>query len=240
LPSPGTFQRKRTYKKVTVAAVEKGHAVHLDGAPLRTPLGGALVLPTRALAQAVAAEWAEQETAIDVERLRLTRIAATALDRVARRRAEMCKEVAAYAETDLLCHRADGPQALIERQQATWQPLLDWLASEFDAPLAATRGVIAQRQPAASLAALSRAVEAFGDWELAALSLAVGAAGSLVIGLALARGRVDVEAAFAAAELDATYQIEQWGEDAEAARRRAAVHADLAAAARFLALLRQD
>ena len=127
---------------------------------------------------------------------------------------------------------------LVERQNALWQPLLDWAARELDAPLDTTTGTLAVAQPEDSLTALRRAVEAHDDMPLAALAAAVKSAGSLVIGLALSHGRLDPEAAFEAAELDASTQIEIWGEDPEATRRRAAVRGELDTAARFLALLR--
>jgi chaperone required for assembly of F1-ATPase len=148
-------------------------------------------------------------------------------------------ELVAYAETEMLCHRADSPARLVARQEAAWQPLLDWLHARFDAPLAITHGVLAHKQLPASLATLTRALERLDDFRLAALSLAATTSGSLVIGLALIDGHIDTAAAFDAAELDATYQIEEWGEDAEATARRAEVREDLETAARFVALLMQ-
>ena len=123
------------------------------------------------------------------------------------------------------------------RQNAVWQPLLDWLALRFDAPLTVTSGIHVRPHPPASLAALRRALEQSDDWRLAGLAMTTGIAGSLVIGLALAEGRLDADGAFEAAELDASFQIERWGEDAEAMARRAEIRAELAAAGRFLGLL---
>ena len=148
------------------------------------------------------------------------------------------RQVADYAGTDLVCYRAARPPALAARQQAVWQPLIDWANERYEAPLAVTTGVIPARQPAASLIAFAGAVAAHDDFALTALYSATAACGSLVIALALLGGHLDAAAAFAAAQLDESFQIEAWGEDAEQAERRAALAADIAAAAQFMALLR--
>lgn len=214
--------------------------IELDGRPVKTPGRALLLLPNRPLAQAVAAEWAAQSETIKPQSMPCMSLACTAIDLIAPRRAEAVAEIAAYGETDLVCYRADHPPELVVRQTATWQPLLDWAALTFDAPLVVTTGVLHKEQPAAAVAALGRAVEAQDDLSLAALATAVKAAGSLIIGLALQGGRLDAKAAFAAAELDALFQTEIWGEDPEAARQRAGVRAELEAAERFLALLRSQ
>ena len=234
-PDPGL--RKRVYKEARAAPAEGGFEVRLDGRTLRTPAGSRLVLPAEALATAIATEWQAQSDKVNPETMPMMSIACTAIDRVAPQRAEIVTEILRFAETDLLCYQAEAPPALVQRQTEFWQPLLDWAARELDAPLRSTSGILAVDQPADSLAALRRAVEALDDLTLAALSLAVAAAGSLIIGLALLRGRLDPEGAFTAAELDASYQIELWGDDLEATRRRANCRADLEAAARFAALL---
>ncbi|MGQ0664422.1 MAG: ATP12 family protein [Pseudomonadota bacterium] len=231
---------RRTYKTVGVAAAPGGFGIRLDDKPLRTPTGTEIVAPTRALAEALAAEWAAQGPRVDVHRLALTRIAGAALDIAAADRRQAVAELLVWAETELVCHRASEPPALVARQQAVWDPLLDWLARRFGARLSVSAGVRARPQPAASLAALSAALDNSDAWRLAGIGAAAGAAGSLVVALALAEGRLDAEGAFAAAELDASFQIEAWGEDREATARRAGVLADLAAATRFLALCRSE
>ncbi len=229
--------RKRVYKEARAAAAEDGFEVQLDGRTLRTPAGIRLALPAEALAVAIAAEWQAQGDTINPETMPMMSLACTALDRVTGQRNQIIEEILRFAETDLLCHRADTPAELVRRQAETWQPLLDWAALDLKAPLQATTGILAVAQPPESLAALRRAVEALDDLALTALSVAVSAGGSLVIGLALLRGRLDPEAAFEAAELDASYQIELWGEYPEATRRRAVCRADLFAAARFAGLI---
>jgi chaperone required for assembly of F1-ATPase len=167
----------------------------------------------------------------------LTRLAATAIDRTAAQRDLVVAETANFAGTDLLCYRADHPPALAARQQAIWQPLIDWTALRYDAALAVTTGIVPAPQSPAALRAFTAIVAAQDDFRLTALHTLTAASGSLVIALALFEGRLDAEAAFVAAQLDETFQIETWGEDAEADARRQALAADIAAAARFIALL---
>jgi len=228
---------KRFYRDATVTEGEHGFGIALDGKPVRTPAKHALAVPSRALAEAIAAEWQAQGERVDPRTLPLTRLASIALDLVAPRRAQVVAEVAKYAGTDLVCYRAEEPAELRARQQATWQPLIDWAAERFDAPLGVTSGVLPVAQPPATLAAFAAAVGAYDTHRLAALHLATAALGSLVLALALAEGRLDPESAFAAAHLDESFQIERWGEDPEQTKRRAGLKEDIALAARFVALL---
>ncbi|MGF1610023.1 MAG: ATP12 family chaperone protein [Kiloniellales bacterium] len=237
--SPGPMgPMKRFYREAVAVADGAGCRIELDRRPLHTPGRALLLLPSRRLAEAIAEEWAAQDKVIAPQSMPLMALACTATDLVAPRRAETVGELAAYGESDLICYRAEQPEALVRRQAELWQPLLDWAALAFDAPLLVTSGIVPRDQPPQALAALHRAVEAHDDLALAALAAAVRAAGSLVIGLALSHGRLDAAAAFADAELDASYQMEIWGEDHEALQRRALVKAELQAAERFLALLR--
>lgn len=230
---------RRFYKTATAceaAEAQSAFAVLLDGKPVKTPARRALILPCRALAEAIAEEWQRQEEEIRPQAMPLMSLACSALDLIPECRAQEIGELTAYGETELLCYRAEYPADLVERQAATWQPLLDWAARQLDAPLQPVAGIRTQPQPEASLAALRRAIEAHDDLQLAALSLAVRSSGSLVIGLALSRGVLTPEEAFEAAELESSYQIESWGEDAESEKRRDGVRQDLDAAARLFAL----
>ena len=229
-------------REIRIEPAPAGLAIIVDGRPLRTPQGVEVVVPTRALAEGLAAELGAPGAQAGPGKLRaeampLMGMASTALDRISRHRADIEGQLLAYAETELLCHRAERPPELVARQRAVWQPLLDWLALRHDALLAATTGVLAKPQSPASLEALRMVIAGFDVWRLTGVSVAVAASGSLVIGLALADGRVDAAQAFEASELDASYQIEQWGEDWEATQRRAGVRADLELAARFFGLL---
>jgi chaperone required for assembly of F1-ATPase len=229
---------KRFYRAAGVQPEGGVFRVVLDGRPALTPAKRALALPRHAAAEAVAAEWQSQGEEFEPAALRLTRLANTALDRVAGNRPAVVAEVTRFAATDLVCYRAAEPAELVRRQAETWQPLLEWTGQRYGARLAVTMGVVPAAQPPEALAALSRAVEDYDDFALTALHAATAAAGSLVIGLALAEGQIDSEAAFAAACLDEHFQTELWGVDAEAEERRAALKADIEAASLFLALLR--
>jgi chaperone required for assembly of F1-ATPase len=229
---------KRFYRLVEAAPAAGGYGVFLDGRPVKTPAKQGLAVPSAALAAAIAAEWDAQQGDIRPAEMPLTRLASTGIDRVAPQRQLMVQQIADYAATDLVCYRAAHPPELAVRQHAVWQPLLDWAVLRYDAPLEITAGVIPKPQPAASLRAFVAAVAEQDDFALAALHLTAGACGSLVIALALIEGQIDAAEAFAASQLDESFQIEAWGEDQEQARRRRALADDIAAAARFLSLLR--
>jgi chaperone required for assembly of F1-ATPase len=228
---------KRVYEEVTARPVAGGWGIALDGRPMRTPSKNGLVVPSQKLASAIAAEWDAQRDEIRPATMPLTRLAATAIDRTAPLRDRVIDEIAGYAGTDLVCYRADHPPALAARQQAAWQPLIDWATWRYDAALAVTCGVIPTRQSPAALKAFAAAVAAQDDFRLTALHALTAACGSLVIALAVLEGRLEPEEAFAASQLDETFQIEAWGEDPEAAARRQGLAGDIASAARFVELL---
>ncbi len=229
---------KRFYREASVAPAAAGFRLMLDGRPARTPAKNPLVLPARAAAQAVAAEWAAQPDEFDPAGMRLTRLANTAIDRVTPNREAVLAEVARFAQTDLVCYRAEAPADLAARQHEAWHGLVEWAEERFGARLRVTAGVLPTPQPDAALSALRDAIRAYDNFALTALHAATAAAGSLVIGLALGEGRIDAEGAFEASCLDELFQAARWGEDAEAAVRRVGLRADIAAASRFLALLR--
>jgi chaperone required for assembly of F1-ATPase len=229
---------KRLYKKAGTVPAAGGHSVTLDGRLAKTPGKHDLNVQSSALALAVAAEWDAQQEEIRPATMPLTRLAGATIDRDAVQREAIVRQVADYAGTDLVCYRAAHPPALAARQQAVWQPLIQWAAERYAAPLVVTAGVIPASQPKESLEAFAAAVAAQDDFALTALHAATAACGSLIIALALLEGRLDAAAAFAVSQLDEGFQIEAWGEDAEQAGRRAALAADIAAAAQFLALRR--
>jgi len=228
---------KRFFKVAAPAESAGGHTILLDGKPLRTPAKAPLIVRSKALAEAIAAEWQIQGETITAATLPLTRLAGTAIDLVAQRRDRIVDEITKYAETDLVCYRAEELSEIAVRQNRAWQKHLDWASGRY-APLAVTAGVTPVTQTPDSLEAYRRAIAAYDDMTLAALHLATTTLGSLVLALALIEGRLDAEEAFAAAELDHTFQIERWGADAEAMARRAGIRADVALAARFAALHR--
>jgi len=224
-----TRTMSRFYRRSEAHAVDDGYAVVLDERTVKTPQSRApLVVPTRELAEAAAAEWAAQGETVDPSTMPVTAIASTALD-LDPHRDDLVTAIARHGETDPVCYWVTEPVRLREWQQAHWQPLLDWLALTHDARLNVTTGLLPIDQPPDATKALTDAVAALDRFTLAALSSAVAATNSLVIGLALIDRRLVADSAFTAAELEATYQIEQWGEDAEVAERRTRVHADLRA-----------
>jgi len=222
---------KRFWKAAMVEAVEGGFTVKLDGRAVKTPAKAALIVPTRAMAEAVAAEWQAQGEKIDPGTMPVTRSANAALDKVAAQKAEVAELIAAYGETDLLCYRAEAPEELAALQSAAWDRWLDWAAHRFDARLTVTLGVVPIAQPDPAMAALSARVAACDIWELAALHDLVGITGSLVLGLAVAEGALSAENAWSASRIDEDWQIVQWGEDEEAAelaalKKQALLHAE--------------
>jgi chaperone required for assembly of F1-ATPase len=225
---------KRFYRQASAAA--EG-AVLLDGKPVKTPGRRPLLLPTAALAEAVADEWNAQGETVDLRAMRLTGLANAAIDRIAPDVDAFAEGLARYAQTDLLCYRAEAPAPLVERQADHWDPILAWGRRRYDIDFDVTTGIIHKRQPKATVDRLGQAVRARSPFELAALSPLVTISGSLLIALALAERAIGLDAAWAAASLDEQWQAEQWGEDAEAARAVAARRADFEAAARFLSLI---
>lgn len=208
--------RKRFWKDAESRAVEGGFGVFLDGRPLRTPAKAPLVVPTFALAEAIAAEWAAQEDRINPQQMPATRAANAAIDKVQGQKEEVSRLVAAYGETDLICHRAEAPKELVARQAAAWDPLVQWAADVLGARLEVTTGVMHRPQPPESLAIFAARLDALDAFELTALHDLVAMSGSLVIGLAAEAGFLPPEDLWRRSRIDEDWQAEQWGEDAEA------------------------
>ena len=228
---------KRFYKEAGVAEAETSFGIELDGRPVRTPGRASLEVPTRALAEAIACEWNGQGDKIDPRSMPLTGLANAAIDRIAPETESFARSLAVYGESDLLCYRAETPQALVTRQAETWDPLLAWARRRFDVDFEIVCGIIHRPQHDMTLRQLSQAVAARGPFELAGLSPLVTVSGSLLVALALAEGAVDLETAWAAATLDEAWQIEQWGEDEEARKALEGRRRDFDAGYRFLRLL---
>lgn len=225
---------KRFWTEASVFASDAGWSVALDGKPLRTPARKPLAVPTRALADAVAAEWDAQAEEVRPRAMPLTGLANAAVDRAG---PELAASLAAYGESDLLCYRAERPPALAATQSARWDPPLEWARRRYDVAFVITSGIAHRLQPAPTLARLGNAVSALDRFGLAGLHPLVTITGSLVLGLAVLEGELSADAAFDAGELDARFQAAHWGEDAEAAATRALRCADLLEGARFLELL---
>ena len=147
-------------------------------------------------------------------------------------------EIAGYGETDLVCYRVERPEELRRRQEAAWDPLVDWIADEFGGRLRVTTGLMPAPQPSEAIDALRQAVTAFDDFVLAAFQRATGTVGSIVLALAMTAGRITAEEAWAASVIDESYQADRWGQDQEAEAASDVLRRELAAADRFIVLCR--
>lgn len=234
----GAVLPKRFYESADVAESDGGWAVRLDGKPIRTPAKSELILPKRALGLAVAAEWSAQGEKIDPHTMPLTRLVNSAIDGVAGREGEVIDDICAYAGSDLVCYRADQPQELVALQARHWDPVLAWAGEAMGARFILAEGVMHQAQPEESLERVRRAVAGHEALALAGLHVITSMSGSALLALSLAQGKLDADAVWAAAHVDEDWQISQWGEDSEAAARRAARRAEFDAATQMLALLR--
>ncbi|MEE2879301.1 MAG: ATP12 family protein [Pseudomonadota bacterium] len=216
-PPNRTDLPKRFYKSVSTRELETGWQVELDGRPLKTPAKLGLIVPSKKLAELVAAEWDAQADVIDPGKMPLTRLANVAIDRAPETREELAEEVAKYTGTDLVCHLADGPTELRERQEKYWRPLRDWAGRTLGIVLLPVEGVIAMPQPDASTQAARDHALTLDNFRLTALAWATALYGSAVIALAVLHREIDATSAFRVSRIDEDWQIEQWGEDAEAA-----------------------
>lgn len=227
---------KRFWKEATVEACDGGFTVRLDQRPVKTPAKSPLVVPSEALAAEIAAEWDAQSGTIKPDLMPMTRAANSAIDKVGPLFEAVVDEIAGFGGSDLLCYRAVEPAELINRQKVGWDPLLDWVTAEYGVTLKTTNGVMPVDQPAESLARLRAAVASHSVFRLVALHDLVAITGSLVLGLAIGRGRLEPDTAFALSRIDEHWQIEQWGEDEAAAEAEAARLQSLRNAGRFYAL----
>lgn len=221
---------KRFYAEVTIS----DGAILLDGRTVKTPARAPLTIPYPAMAEAVAQEWRAQGQDIDPRAMPMTGLANAAIDRVAPAPAAFARSLAAYAETDLLCYRAENPPELVAEEAAAWDPLLDWAQRRYDVHFTLATGILHAPQPPATVARLAEALAARSAFALAAFSPLVTIGGSLVTALAIAERAIEPDAAFNATHVDEIWQAGQWGEDELATRAREARRVDFLAAARFL------
>ncbi|WP_300395739.1 ATP12 family protein [Henriciella sp.] len=217
---------RRFYKTVSVVESDGGWRIELDGRPVKTPAKAELSLPNETLARHTADEWEAQGEHIDPTAMPITRLANVAIDRTPHTREELAQEVAKYTTTDLVCHLAEGPTELRERQEEKWRPLRDWAGRSLGIVLLPVEGVIASPQPDASTEAARLHALSLDDFRLTALVWATGLYGSAVLALAVEQGEIDADDAFERSRIDEAWQIEQWGEDAEARQATEARRAD--------------
>lgn len=228
---------KRFWKDATAAPEAGGWTVGLDGKPLRTPARKRLVVPSEALAQAIAREWKDTDETIDPSAMPLTGLANAAIDRVAPNPHAFAADLAKYGESDLACYRACAPRELAVRQEKSWDELLAWARRRFDVDFCTTAGVLHVTQPEPTVGRLARAVASFDPFHLAGLSPMVTIGGSLIAALAVAERQISPEQAWASVTIDEQWQREKWGTDAEADAALEARRNAFFAAARFLELL---
>lgn len=231
------WKAKRFWKQASATQTDGGWQVLLDGRPVRTPAKAALLLPSRALAEAVAAEWDAQEERIDPRVMPATRTANSAIDKLALQREEVAEMLASYGGSDMLCYRAETPAELAIRQAAEWDPLLDWAETAYGVRLRPTAGIMPVTQDAAALERLAAPVRDMEPFALAAFHDLVALSGSLVLALAVIADRLDPEEAWRLSRIDEEWQIEQWGEDEEAEAMAQVKRAAFLDAARFWKLL---
>ena len=230
---------KRFWQDVAVAPEAGGWAVRLDDRPVRTPARAMLIVPNRALVDAIAGEWHAVEGEIDPRAMPLTGLANAAIDRVAPDKDAFAGGLARYAEADLACYRLGWPPELVERQAAGWDALLAWARRRYDVDFAITSGIMHVPQPAATIDRLAQAVAELDAFRLAGLSPLVTVGGSLVAALAVLERAMSDDVAWQAVSLDERWQLEQWGSDPEAELALGNRSRDFFAAARFLDLLDQ-
>jgi chaperone required for assembly of F1-ATPase len=228
---------KRFWNSVEVEQGKGGWGIRLDGRPLRSPARAGLMVPTAALADAIADEWRSVADQVDPRAMPLTGLANAAIDRVAPAKETFAAGLALYAEADLACYRSEWPPELVDRQTASWDPLLAWARCRFDVDFSTTTGLTHVQQPAATVERLAHAVAALNPHQLAGLSPLVTVGGSLVAALAVFEGAISTVEAWLAVSVDDRWQLEQWGSDADAELSLNNHHADFLAGARFLELL---
>ncbi|WP_240796875.1 ATP12 family protein [Terasakiella sp. SH-1] len=229
---------KRFYKTVAVEQDGDGFRVTLDGRQLKSPAKRSLLLPTKALADALAKEWDAQEEHIQPLTMPMMALASTAVDRIGELRDGVIEQIAKYAETDLVCYWTDEPKELAERQAKAWMPYIDWAKETYGAEFKTQTGIMHVEQPENSVRAIREVVEGYNDWELSGLSSATHCTGSILLALSLTEGRIDSAQAFEDSQVDETYQIELWGEDWEAKDRRDVIKKDLQSVVDWLTLIR--
>jgi chaperone required for assembly of F1-ATPase len=229
---------KRFYKEVSIAPVEGGFVVLLDGKPVKTPARNVLALQNEKLASAIAAEWQAQETEVVATSMPLLRLANSVIDGVATNREAVIDAILRFGENDLLCYRAHQPPELAMRQREGWDPLLDWMRRQHGVQMTVAEGLTHIDQTPQALAGLRRALEPFDAFTLGGLHVAASITGSTVLALAGADGFISGARAFELSRIDETYQAEKWGQDAEAVKRATALAHELDKAMELMNLAR--
>lgn len=230
---------KRFYKDVAAGPVEGGFVVTLDGRPVRTP-GHKLpvVVPAAAIATAMAAEWAAQDKVVDPATMPMVRLINSAVESGEDMIPAFRDEVIKFAGNDLMLYRAESPQELVSEQELAWDGALVTLARHFGVSFQPTAGIIHQPQPKATLDRLAESLDGIGLFALTALVSVTGLTGSGLLAIGLWNRLFSPDHVWKAAHVDEDYQIAQWGEDEEAAERRARRRAEFDTAVAVLDAVR--
>jgi len=229
---------KRFYKNAEIAKQDGGYAVTLDGRDIKTPQRSPLVVPGRALALAIAAEWQEQGEEILPETMPMTALAHGALDQLTKERSRIVGRIAGFADSDMLYYRPDeGQPDLAAHQQAQWNPLLDWARNRYDISFVLIEGIMHRPQPENTISTLLKAVDSYDNFTLAAMLSLVGLSASLIVTLALVEGAYDAQTLWPLINLEELWQEKQWGQDDEAMALRAKREQEFLISDRFLKIL---
>lgn len=230
-------QKTKSAPVYDVVGEGTAYAIHRNGRYLMTPAGSAYRVPTQGLAELVALEWRAQGEKVNPARMPFTQLVATTLDLVGKDRTKTMRGLLAYIDSELLCHRVETPSSLVKKQNDLWQPFLDWCQERYDVHFTTGSGVMPIPQKPEVTQQLNTVLESFDDFRLTGLSSATDAAGSLILGLALAEGFGSASSIFDAAELDFAHQAITWGDDPVTVARQATVKAELEACEKWFSLL---
>lgn len=224
---------KRFYKSVSVT---DQLGIALDGRSVKTPLKAALILPNQALAEAVAAEWDAQVDVINPHAMPLTKLANTAIDRAIPERPKIAAEILEFAGSDMVCYRAESPAGLVQRQTTHWDPIIAWAKADLKVGFAAVSTITHKRQSPAALQAMEAHITSLEPFSFVAVHNLTTLTGSALLAAMVASGKIPLDAAWLAANVDEDWQIETWGEDTEAAARRAGRLKEFSACVRLVNL----
>ena len=192
----------------------------LDARAMRTQGGNPQVVPANALAETLAEEWRAQGETIDPAAFPMRDMVDYAIDRVRPDPAAAVSAILPYGDTDTLCYRAEEGDSLRQRQDEAWDPILAALETRHGVRFARASGVLHAPQPEGTLAGMRRHLETLDPFTLTAVQNMASIAGSLCIALAALEQDADIDAIFAAGNLEEDWQAVQWGWDGDALARR--------------------
>ncbi|MCH2547529.1 MAG: ATPase [Alphaproteobacteria bacterium] len=230
-------QLKRFYEDVAVEKTQNGWQILLDKRPIRTPEKHPLIVPTQALAEAVAKEWEAQKEFVLPDSMFQMQFSCAAIDYAANFRNDVEAETLAYITTDLLCYRASEPPELVQRQNAQWNTWLHWFEKHFDVKMVVVMGIMPAQQSPETIASMALELSQQECFLLTATWLAAKYTGSLILAMALIKNALPADEAFKISRLEEQYQTEQWGDDEEAHDKRVVMANEICELGHFISLL---